>query len=298
MQPTLRLQQITDECIAGEDPGPAMSVDALVEASTVLDATVPAQPGEQPDVEGLLLVASLHLIRSKALDNHPDQRHEQHAYMALYGLVHLLQPDAVPPQLRPTIAQAIEMLPPADLPTAILRAMEGHSAAVYAAWQRALQQPQFDVRLADVALRSRQRRLDVAGPAIAGYPARLLDLAALYWLQSDIPDRPTYLDQTIEVAEQALARDDVRADRALSRRAHLLLGPAFQRRAEQQHRPEDLAAAIASRQAAVDLTDPTDPILPARLERLAEAQQLRIAGDRAPTPRRFARWRPKRSAGS
>lgn len=289
------LRRRTDECVAREDSQLAMSVDALVEASFVLDTAVRVEPisDDQYDVGGLNAVALLHTIRALGLAGHPDESYEAQAYLALYVLVLAVDPAAVPPQVHEGVSAAITAGAATDLPTVALNAMKGHSVAVYTAYRRSLDHPHWDMRIVDVLLRSRQRLLGVAGPKVPGYPARLLDVAAAHSIRSATRDNNSDLDRAIELVDEVLARDVGKHERAITRRAHLLRGPALQRRAQRRQRSGDLDAAIESFRAAVELTDRDDPALPTYQARLVEAEQARSDG--VPRRRRFG-WRRGRSA--
>lgn len=242
---------------------------ALAEGSAAIDAVnenLEVWPG--PDAARVVVdISQLHRIRAMALGG-PGE--ELHAQVALSVLAYVLDADGVAPAIREEAVRGIAVGAETDLPTAMLRAVQGHAYAVRAAAVR----DRRDAVLAELFVRSFRRILEVAGSNTTNWSGRVLDLAAAHdhRYRAATPDGDLAdLDEGIRLTEQVLKASA--ADPAAVLRAHKLRAPMLMERDEL--RPgADLHAAEQSFQAIVDLTPPGHPTLADTKQRLAATQML------------------------
>lgn len=247
-----------------------MVTDAvLADVSEVLDQVLRDAAAASKDLDARVVndLALVHRIRAMGLGHSGE---ELHACGALQVLGYVIAPGAAAPQTREEITDAIARGAATDLETALLRAMQGHAAAVRAAWRRAPSRG-----LADTFVRAFRRLVDLAGPKVPNFPTRLLDLSAALDARFTVDESRGALDDlnvAIDLASQAIRAAP--EDRGVVRRAHQLLGPILVTRDEVVPGCGDLEAAVASFRKVVELTDADDPQYPAYLAKLRTAEHL------------------------
>lgn len=195
---------------------------------------------------------------------------ELHAQVALSVLAYVLGADSVAPAIREEAARAIAIGAETDLPTALLRAVQGHAYAVRAAALR----DERNALLAALFVQAFQRILDVAGSNTTNWSGRVLDLAAAYdhrYLAAAPDGDPADLDEGIRLTEQVIEASA--ADPAALLRAHKLRAPMLMVRDELAP-GADLQAGERSFQAIVDLSPLGDPMLADTKQRLAATRML------------------------
>ncbi len=162
----VRLRHRLDRCTTAENVRPALEHAALVEASAVLDEVLgDKSPVDVAAARAIADLSLLHRIRAMGLG---DPVEELHACVALQVLAYVIDPAAVAPQTYEEVTRAINGGAETDLPTARLRALQGHASAVRAGW---LREP--DPELADTFVCAFQRLVDAAGPDVPNWPTRL-----------------------------------------------------------------------------------------------------------------------------
>ncbi|MET7396277.1 hypothetical protein ABZS66_22620 [Dactylosporangium sp. NPDC005572] len=264
-----QLRRRIQRCVDTEDASQALGTAALAEVSAVLDDVAAAAVGDGSSLDARAIndVALLHRLRVIGLHGSFEDRH---ACGAAQVLAHAIEPAAVPPDVRDEVAEAVSHGAPTDLPTAVLRVLQGNASAVRAAWRR-----QPDPQLADLLVHAFQRLIEMSDPISPAHPTRLLDLAATLsgrydYLRpgGDLAD----LDEAIRITDEVIAAST--DDAALLIRAHKLRGPMLADRDETNPGSTDLAEAVVSFRALVDLTDPADPQHADLVRRLSHAQVL------------------------
>ncbi|MFI5497106.1 hypothetical protein [Actinoplanes sp. NPDC051859] len=264
-----RLRRRVQDCVGAEDATAVLEPAALAEASAVLDdqlGTGRQLPGTV-DPYVLNTVAVLHRIRAGALGSPVEERH---AVGALQILVHVIEPELVPPIVRDEVAEAVSDGAELDFPTAVLRAVQGHASAVRAEWKR-----QHDPRLADTYVRAFARIIEKAGPDRPNLSTRLLDYAAALGARFDSrrpAADPADLREALRLTGAALAVSG--GDRPIVRRAHQLRGPMMIDLDELDPHCDALQSAAESFHTLADLCDPGDPAAEEYRSRVRAVERL------------------------
>lgn len=264
-----RLRERVRRSAEAQDAGLVLEPMALAEGSATIDAVREnLERWPRPDTATVVVdVSQLHRIRAMALDGPAEERHAQ---SALSVLAYVLDAEDVAPAIREEAARAIAVGAETDLPTALLRAAQGHAYAVRAAALR----DQRDALLAELFVNSFQRILDVAGSNQSNWSGRVLDLAAArdhrYRAAASGGD-PADLDEGIRLTEQVI--EAAAGDSGAVVRAHKLRAPMLIERDELAP-GADLHAAEQSLQTIVDLTQPGDPARAYTQQRLTAVQEL------------------------
>ncbi|MDQ7907593.1 hypothetical protein RB614_24025 [Phytohabitans sp. ZYX-F-186] len=249
----VRLRRRLDGCIAAQDARPALEHMALAEASAVLDDVLADTAALGGSAARMIADLSLlHRVRAMGLG---DPVEELHACVALQILAYVIDPAAVAPQTYEEIGRAIAAGADTDLPTARLRALQGHASAVRAAWRR-----ERDSGLADTFVRAFERLVEVAGQEVPNWPTRLLDLAVAFDQRYRLHEPHgalSDLEQGIRLADEAISA--AAGDRDLLIRAHKIRAPMLMTRDELTPDSTDLVAAAVSFAALVDLTPHDHP---------------------------------------
>jgi len=201
------LRERLDASIERQDAGLALDAHALVEATDVLDlAFRPIRErvkASAVDVQGVLNVALLHMIRGLNGSDRAQVRADGDAATALYVVVHLVQPEMVAPQVRDGVTRALAEGAPQRLDGAAVWAVEYHSVVLREVWDRVQGRP-----LADAYLKSRQLAVALAPAGIPGMDGLLKELAEAHVLHYDQSGALNDLDAAAAALEQALAITD------------------------------------------------------------------------------------------
>ena len=247
----VRLHRRAQHSVDRQDPRGALENAALAEATDALGLVLERRSDAGELLIGALSdVIAIHYLRAGGLHSAEDT----HAFVAVAGWIHAVNPGDVPPQVRQEVVEAIRLGAETDEPTATLRALQGHASAVRAAWRR-----NPDRALADTFVTAFARLLDYTSVQAPEYPTRLLDLAAAKSSRDEITEWRTDtadLDDGIALTDQALAHPH--ATTATIQRSHQLRGPMLIARLERNHDPADLERAQTSLQALVDLAPDQD----------------------------------------
>ncbi|GLZ00840.1 hypothetical protein [Actinoplanes sp. NBRC 103695] len=239
------LRRRVEDCVDRRNAGPALEGQALVDTSQAIDALLlQRHQGAVLPIGVLADVIVVHRLRATGLASADDA----HAYVALAVWMHAVNGGEVAPQLRHEVDDAIARGAETDEPIALLRALQGHAAAVRSHWLKTQ-----DPALADIVVAVFVRLLDHTTDDDSAYATRLLDLAGVTASRTRfMPSAAASdLDDAINFAERALRHP--RITQAAIRRAHQLLGPLLVTRLERDGARTDYDQAETSFSALVDL---------------------------------------------